>query len=545
MVNPLLPEAESLRCQRVIIEPRLVTIVASSVTPFGACPVCHRASPRVHSRYLRTLGDLPWQGRAVRITLQVRKFFCNTPSCPRRVFVERLPGIVAVCARKTLRLDDALTGIGFACGGEGGARLAGRLGMPTSPDTLLRRMRRTSIPVAGTPRALGIDDWAVRRGQKYGTILCDLERHCPIEVLDDRQAGTVAAWLRDHPGVEVITRDRASFYAEGATDGAPQAMQVADRFHLMQNLRQALVRMLEHRYRAMVTVGRELAGARSPPAADPPSGDVRYRSRRRRLLRSPTLNEQRRAGRLERYSQVLALHQQGISHRLIAKRLGINRETVGRYLRAGQFPERAPRKHAGKTDSFTDYLRKRWAEGCRNAAQLARELQKQGFAGSYYSVRRRMAHWHAANAVVSAENDSSRPPAANPPSARRLAWLLLKNSADLDSEDRQHVEAFSQHCPEVATAATLACDFAAMIRGNRDEPLDAWIQRAWSPDVPRQIRTFASGLRADYSAVNAALITPWSNGQVEGQVNRLKLIKRQMYGRAKFDLLRKRVLHMG
>lgn len=320
-------------------------------------------------------------------------------------------------------------------------------------------------------------------------------------------------------------------------------MQVADRFHLMQNLRQALVRMLEHRYRAMVTVVRELASARSPPQVSPPREDIPHRSRRRRRPRGPTIQENRRTRRMERYNQVLALHQQGVSHRLIATRMGINRETVGRYIRTGRFPERAARKHASKTDPFTDYLQRRWAEGCHNAAQLARELRARGFAGLYCSVRRRVAHWDATG--IAAENVPLRPPAVHPPSAQRLAWMLLKDSDDIDSGDRRFIEAFFHHCPEVATAVALARDFAAIVRRSRNESLDTWIQRAWNCDVPRPIRTFASGLRADYDAVNAALTTTWSNGQVEGQVNRLKLIKRQMYGRAKFDLLRQRVLHMG
>jgi transposase len=224
--------------------------------------------------------------------------------------------------------------------------------------------------------------------------------------------------------------------------------------------------------------------------------------------------------------------------------LGINRETVGRYIRAGQFPERAPRKYASKTDPFIDYLRKRWQEGCRNAAQLTKELKAQGFCGSYLSVRRRVAHWRR---TPSGEppGRSSAPPVVHPPSARRLAGLLLKDSCDIDERDRSFVEALCRRCPEVAAAAGLARGFTMMVRQLQGDLLDTWIQRAWSQAIPRELKRFATGLKSDYEAVKAALTTHWSNAQLEGQVNRLKLIKRQMYGRAKLDLLRQRVLHMG
>lgn len=310
--------------------------------------------------------------------MQARKFFCETPGCSRRIFVERLPKVTGVFSRATCRLAETRGWIGFALGGEAGSRLAGRLGMAVSPDTLLRIIRNAPAPAAPTPWVLGVDDWAVRRGRRYGTLLCDLERHCPVDMLDDREADTLAAWLRVHPGIRVITRDRAAFYAEGASSGAPQALQVADRFHLMQNLRNSLVKMLERRYRHMVTAARE-AAATHPPIP-PVSGDLRLPSlvRKRHIARRPTLREVRRERRVERYRQVTELHQRGMSERSIARQLGIHRETVGRFIAAGRFPERALRRYVSQTDPFVDYLRKRWQEGCCNAAQLTRDSGRAG-----------------------------------------------------------------------------------------------------------------------------------------------------------------------
>jgi transposase len=453
--------------------------------------------------------------------------------------------VADVHARGTSRLDETLRDIAFACGGEAGARLARRLSMPTSADTLIRRIRRTTEADEVHPRVLGVDDWAVRKGQRYGTILCDLERHRPIDMLHDREAKSLAGWLQAHPEVEVISRDRARFYAEGATTGAPQALQVADRFHLMQNLRQALVRTLERRYRDVLAAAQD-AEARRPSVTAKAAvvEEPRSNRRRHRLPRSPTKQDVRRARRVECYQQVWEFHRQGISRRAIARRLGIDRETVERYLRAEQFPERSPRRYASRTDPFVDYLRKRWNEGCQNAAQLMRELAAYGFKGSYCSVRRKVAHWERAGPSELGHSLAAKPPAVHPPSANQLAWLLLKERDELDDNHQLLIDVLLQRCPEVAEAAALARDFAAMVR-RRQGGLDAWIQRAWASTVPRELRAFATGLKSDYAAVNAGLTTGWSNGQVEGQVNRLKLIKRQMYGRAKFDLLRRRVLHTG
>jgi transposase len=545
MINPLLPQPAGLRCRQIIIDATAVTIVVETMTPTGLCPLCSHPSNRIHSRYARALADLPWQGRAVRWRLDVRKFFCGKADCPRRIFTERLPGITEAYARQTIRLNETLTSIAFACGGEGGSRLANELGMPISPDTMLRRIRRSPSPSPSALRAVGVDDWALRRGQRYGTLLCDLERHCPVDVLDGREAETVATWLQQHPGIDVITRDRASCYSEGASAGAPQATQVADRFHLMQNLRKALARMLEHRYQEVRLAVREVPA--TAQTGDTPHVIVKpaKRVREHRLPRGPTLREVRRTRRLERYNHVIELHRQGVSQRTIAKRVGIDRETVGRYIRAGQFPERASRPYTSRTDRFTVYLQKRWAEGCRNAAQLARELKSRGFRGSYYSVRRRVAHWRRAGDGEATRLRPSTPPTVHPPSARRLAGFLFKASEDLSDQDRTIVNALFRRCPDVAVAAALARDFATMLRELKGNLLDTWIQRAWDRAVPQEIRRFATGLKSDYEAVRAALTTRWSNAQLEGQVNRLKLIKRQMYGRAKLDLLRQRVLHSG
>ncbi len=367
MVNPHLPQPTAFHCQQIKIEPDVVTIVVESSLPDGHCPLCGHPSSRMHSHYTRRVRDLPWQGRSVRLRLIARKFFCLSPACPRKIFAARLPEIVVAHARNTVRLNDTLSSIAFSCGGEAGSRLARRLGMPVSADTLLRTIRRTHIPVPSTLRIVGVDDWAMRKGLRYGTLLCGLEQHRPIDLLNDREPDTIAAWLSQHPEIEVITRDRAHCYAEGASRGAPQAIQVADRFHLVQNLRQALVKMLDHRYPQMVLAMKDTAG-RSPPLspnAKPVEEESLNRGLGNRLPLRPAQCDVRCNRRLERFDKVMELHRQGMSHREIARRLSIHRETVARYTQARVYPERATRNYASKTDQFTDYLKKRWQDGCQ------------------------------------------------------------------------------------------------------------------------------------------------------------------------------------
>jgi transposase len=546
--GPLLPDSYALSWGRVHVLPERVTITLRTSSPVGRCPLCKQPSSRVHSRYRRTLADLPWHGTAVRLLLRARRFFCDNAMCRRKIFTEQLPGLAAAYARRTRRFSHTLEHLGFACGGEGGARLARLLGMPVSPDTVLRQLRAATPPKASDVRILGVDDWALRRGQRYGTILCDLERHRPIGLLPDRSAETLAAWLRNRPGIEVISRDRASCYSQGAALGAPQAVQVADRWHLMHNLHDALVRMLDRRHRDLHAAAKDVISQRqrSPPkmnndVAAPHETQVTKNS----PPHQPLAGSVPRTRREKRYHQVIALHRRGMSQRAIARRLGIHRETVARFIHAGQFPERAPRPYGRKTDPFVDYLWNRWQQGCRNAAQLTRELESRGFVGSYAGVQRQLARWRRADPQPTSDSASASCNRTRRPSPRRLAWLMLRERKDLNPENQALMRALFRRCPDLKLAARLGREFTKMIRHRRPDKLDAWIDRAQQVDVPQSLRTFAAGLNADYAAVRAALMLSWSNGQVEGQVNRLKLLKRQMYGRAGFDLLRLRVLYTG
>jgi transposase len=216
-----------------------------------ACPACGTAATRVHSRYQRTLADLPWQGLPVQLWLTTRRFFCEAASCARQIFAEPFPGLVAPRGRRSARLQTLVTAIGLALGGEAGARLVAELGLSLSPDTLLRSVRALPELTLPSPRVVGIDDWAFRKGHRYGTIVVDLERREVIELLPDRNADTVAAWLAAHPDVPVVSRDRGRVYAEGARRGAPTAVQVADRFHLVKNLGEALERLVLHERAAL------------------------------------------------------------------------------------------------------------------------------------------------------------------------------------------------------------------------------------------------------------------------------------------------------
>ena len=252
---------------RACLDVENLTVHLATTAPTAACPRCGSDTRRVHSRYTRRLDDLPCLGRRVRLQLAVRRFVCPQSDCPRRIFAERLPGFAAPWARTTDRLRQTQTDIGSSLGGEAGSRLAARMAMTTSPDTLLRRVKRLKNEPAGPPRVVGIDDWAWRKGQRYGTIVVDLERSDVIDLLPDRDAETVAAWLKAHPGVEVVSRDRSATYAQAATEGASQAEQVADRWHLLKNLREAVERVLE-RHSAVIDAALKATETPTEPARD-------------------------------------------------------------------------------------------------------------------------------------------------------------------------------------------------------------------------------------------------------------------------------------
>ena len=533
-VRRLLRSTSSLRCDSVQIDNGLARIQVASTRGTCSCPCCGRQSSRVHSWYERRLSDLPWHGLEVRICWRSRRFFCDNADCSRRIFVERLPEVAAVRARRTTRLELTLRMIALACGGEPGARLADRLGMKASGDSLLRILRSSCAVKASRPRVIGVDDWAYRRGRRYGTLLCDLETHRPIDLLPDRSADSFHAWLVQHPDVRVVARDRGEYYARGATSGAPQAVQVADRWHLLRNLSDALKRLTDRYPRQIAEawqVVNQLPPSRLPatnPNASPPISEEPIRNNR---------DAQRRA----HYDQVHQLHKQGHAQRSIARQLGINRETVQRYLRANAFPERAIPGRRTPLCRFRAELWRHWSTGRRNAAELFRELAGAGFQGSYHMVTRCIRQWRQQFPVQDAT-----PPAQPPvrrPSARRVAWLLTRSEAELSTDDAALIEKLQSLCPDVASARNLALRFVAIVRDRQGDVLDAWIAAATAAASPRDLQGLAQGLQSDLAAVRAALELPWSNGQTEGHVHRLKALKRQMYGRANFDLLRIRVLN--
>jgi transposase len=489
----------------------------------------------------------------IQLQIRIRRFFCDFPDCQQQTFAERVPEIANVRGRKTCRLTKALSQIGFAAGGESGSRLAGELGMPISPDTMLRLMRQASLSMIAEPRVVGVDDWAFHRSQRYGTILCDLELHRPIDLLPERSASTLAAWLQRHPGIQIISRDRSGEYAKGASAGAPQARQVADRWHLLHNLIEAFEQALDRHHtllaevskKALWLVPRVAADQKVPVApgscitdgAVPPTIE---------LTRRQQLQEDRRTRRQSRYRQVKELQDQGLTLRKIAQQLRLSRCTVRRFARTEQFPDRALRpKTASLLDKFLVYLQRRWEEGCHSAAQLYREVRNQGFAGSQYMVRRRVAAWRDLAEAAHVTGQATMPKQAHAwrPSARSVTWLLLKPDKVHSTEQQAFLAALQEKWPELAENVILIQEFRQLLCRHNPDDLETWMGLAAEPSILPEIKRFAQNLRPDWPAVVEAVRQPWSNGQVEGQVNRLKLIKRQMYGRANFDLLRQRVLH--
>ena len=538
-----------VRCAR---DDDLVTISIVMAAPTAPCPRCGKDARRVHSRYTRRLADLPCFGIPVRLELTVRRFRCSSPECPRRIFAERLPGFAAKHARSTDRLRRSHEAIGHALGGEAGSRLAVLIAMPTSPDTLLRRVKQLKDVPGPPPRVVGIDDWAWRKGHRYGTIVVDLERSDVIDLLPDRDADTVAAWLKAHPGVEVISRDRSSTYAQAATEGASGAAQVADRWHLLKNLREAVERLFERHASVVAEAVESITPspeptaaavitpgvpeqATTPPSPEPPDAPV-TESPRHQAQRA------RRDRRVEQFEQVRERHRQGHSARRIAQDLGLSRCTVRRHLRTNACPDWGPgRRRLSRLDEHRDWIDARLAEGNENAKDLHRQLAGRGYRGSYGSVRRYVTKRLGAAGRTRARVNAAKPPTPPPPSPKRLSFEWVRRVEGRKPEQQARLDAIRGSSGEIASGLDLADEFARLIRERSGGDLAGWLAKAQSSACP-ELRQFAVGVRGDEAAVKGAVSQRWSNGPVEGQVNRLKAIKRQMFGRAGFVLLRSRVL---
>lgn len=490
------------------------------------CPECGRRSPSAHSSYVRRLQDLPWQGLTVQILLRVRRFRCRNDRCPRQIFTERIPGIPSYL-RQTQRLAEIVRAVGYAAGGLPGARLLGRLAICVSDDTVLRRVKTMASVEAsdsGNPiEVLGVDDWAWRKGQSYGTILVDLEQRSVCGLLADRSVESLRAWLQRQRQIRVISRDRGGVYAEGGQRGSPGARQVADRFHLFLNLSAAMERVLEeHRQELLLS------------EASSPQPEITA-SREAPLTQQQALQQERRQRRFERYEEVIRLRTQGCSLKRISRLAHLDRRTVRRWIRAGRFPERQPpRRRPTQVQRFEEYLQRRWGEGCRNATRLFQELRAQGYRGGRNMVARHVAQWRKMLPPSGARKIQRITP-------KQLAILLTKPAVRLTAEQQALLDRLSMQCPVLLQLRELSAEFREMFQRGEERVLRAWMTRAEHSGIGSLAR-FAAGLQKDFSAVLAAVETEWSNGQVEGQINRLKMLKRQMYGRAGIVLLRARVL---
>ncbi|HEY8425789.1 MAG TPA: ISL3 family transposase [Limnochordales bacterium] len=497
----------------------------------AACPECGHWSRRLHSRRWRTVLDAPVGSRSVRLRLLVRRFFCMEPACPRVTFTEPFPYLVGRYARRTARLERLLARLALAMSAEAASRIARALEIPVSPDTLVRLVMRIPLPPVPPVRVLAVDDWAWRKGHRYGTILCDLERRRPVDLLPDRSPETLAAWLRAHPGVQIVVRDRSEGYAQGIRQGAPDAVQVADRWHLLKNLGE----VLERYFQTLRLPSMEAAP--SPPAAPVVPGSTLAATPQAALRRRALEQAARQQRRRERYDQVRTLHAQGLGIREISRRLHLSRATVRRYLTSATVPGTGPRRRRpSQLDPYRSYILQRWEQGCRNARAIYRELRAMGYLGGRSQVA----------AVVtalrrSAGGSEEAPPAIRPVTPRQLGRWFWQAPNRRSQAERAYLTSLAETDAHFAKVWLLAEEFAQMARQRRADTLAAWIDTVKRERV-RPLMGFAHRLEQDFQAVYEAWRLPWSNGPTEGWIHKLKTIKRMMYGRAGLDLLRHRLL---
>jgi transposase len=510
-----------------------VRITVRTRTAFAACRRCGEVSARGHDRYLRRLSDLGCGGRPAETVVLVRRFSCQNPACEAATFAEQVPGLTAWYQRRTAGLRAWLERTALALAGRAGARLAAGSGAAVSRHTLIRLVRALPDPQPGQVSVLGVDDIATRRGHAYATVLVDMDSHQVIDMLPDREADTLADWLRAHPGIAVICRDRASAYARAAREAAPAAVQVADRWHLWHNLTEAIGKTVLACLPGMTPPPGPASGDDTRDAASPgpaPAGNGKEQ---------PLVTRHR-----ERYAAVQALRAGGCSIAETARRLHLDPRTAARFAGAAGIGEllAATTGRRSVLDPYKPYLSQRWNDGITSATALDREIRARGWTGSTSTVRNYLRQFRTADGrdrQAQAQPQLTAPPP--PPRPRTLTRWLMTRPGSLPPHDAAALTAILAGSPQLRAAAALIRSFADMITGLRGQYLDAWITAVRASPLPA-LHSFATSIEKDRDAVLNGLTLPCSSGPVEGNNCKIKHIKRLMYGRASFSLLRKMTL---
>lgn len=516
----------------------IFTITAHSTRIYPCCPLCNTPAQRFHSHYIRRITDLPSGGNRVCLQVLVRKCFCDVSTCARKIFAECLIPFVKPLARVTTRLFQVVQAIGLATGGMLGARLAERLGIRTSWMTVLRRIMALPVGPVENILEIGVDDFAFRRGHNYGTILVDMISHKVIDVLPDRKSETVAAWMGEHPEITLVSRDRGGDYATAARLGAPQAIQVADRFHLAKNLSE-IAEVVLARLRP------EIRQAVQSEEIIQEDGfilaDWKPKSEAEELQAHLARREERR----DCYQHMMQLYEQGLPLKDIARRLGVTKRTIQNWRQKGAPYEQPRRKRSSCFDPYAERAVALVQTGTSSSLQVWQALRAQGFRGSYNTVHRFLETLPGHVKQRRGNMELSKAVPEHPLhhfKAREAVWLFMREPLDLDEKEQSILQALLQANPTAHTLYQLVQEFLTLLRQRKGEGLDDWLEKAKVSQIGEFSR-IVNSIERDKAAVQAGMTVPQNNGLVEGKVNKLKLLKRMMYGRAAFPLLRQRVLH--
>ena len=533
----------ALKLQEIDYSDDIIRIYASIKTRRSKCPLCGRYSKRVHDYYYRTITDLPvFQNKTV-ILLKTRKFRCGKKNCPRKVFSEQTPDIIRY-SRRTGRVNRILETFAIELTGKLGCILSEQLHISVSSSTITRIAHGHQIMEITQPRVLGVDDWAYRKGVSYGTILIDMETSRPIDLLPSRDGQVLKDWLLKYNDVRIITRDRASSYSLAINEACPNAVQVADRFHLLMNLSDAL----DTYFKSVSGKIRSLIASKSKEFLDlQDNGKVKeFKDIRPQEIQLAQQSEEYRVDqRLEKFNKVKELQAKEIPARRISKDLGINRKTVQSYFLQETL---APRTHpkSSNIELFTDHIVSRLSIDGYKVNDIIKEITGFGYNGSRsqaYNIINKIKTKYGIRISGSSQIQYARIPFVKPLSSRKLAKYIGSNLTDItDHNDRHYLQTLLDNIIELRLVRKLVRIFKEMLargHGNIRRWIDFIIR---SKRKLSGLKSFARGMLRDIEAVENGINMHWSNGAVEGHVNRIKSIKRQMYGRASFELLRKKVI---